>query len=499
MPSGVPRPLHRLYSGAMTAPGTPVLRGRARERGELDSALERVRAGESVVLVVRGEAGIGKTAMLAYVADAAAGCRVLPVVGTESELELPFAGLHQVCGPLLALAQAVPPHQEQALRVALGLADGPTPDRFLVGLAVLSLLAEVGSTHPVALLVDDAQWLDQETCQILGVVARRLVAESVLMVFGVRETGEQHLFPGIADLTLMGLTRDDATALLTSATAGQLDDQVRERLVAETGGNPLALLELAGGMSVAELAGGFATPGSTMAAGVLEQHYLQRVRALPEQTQGLLLLAAADATGDPTLLWRAAQVLGIGHDAAEPARTEQLLEIGSGVRFRHPLMRAAAYAAGSTEDRRAAHRAFAEVIDADADPDRRIWHLASAATGPDEAVAAALERSATRARARAGVAAAAAFLQRSVALTPEPTRRVERALHAAHAHLHAGQFEAALGALAEAEADATDELQLALVEQLRADVNRTSVSGREAPRLLLDAARRLSRWTAAAP
>ena len=244
-------------------------------------------------------------------------------------------------------------------------------------------------------------------------------------------------------------------------------------------------------MSVAELAGGFANPGSAVAAGLLEQHYIQRVRGLPVPTQRLLLLASSDATGDPTLLWRAAEILGIGHDAAEPASTEQFLAIGSGVRFRHPLMRAAAYAAGSADDRRAAHRALADATDALSDPDRRIWHLASAATGPDEAVAAELERSAERARARAGAAAAAAFLQRSVALTREPTRRVERALAAAHAHLHAGQFEAALGALAEAEADATDELQLALVEQLRADVNRAATSGREAPRLLLEAARRL--------
>ena len=231
----------------MTAPGAPVLLGRARERAALDGALEQVRAGESAALVVRGEAGIGKTAMLSYVAAAAAGCRVLQVVGAESELELPFAGLHQVCGPLLGVAEAVPAHQEQALRVALGLADGPPPDRFLVGLAVLSLLAEVGSTQPVVLLVDDAQWLDQETCQIVGVVARRLAAESVLMVFGVRETGEQRLFPGIADLTLSGLTKEEATALLTSTTAGHLDEQVLARLVAETGGNPLALLELAEG------------------------------------------------------------------------------------------------------------------------------------------------------------------------------------------------------------------------------------------------------------
>jgi DNA-binding CsgD family transcriptional regulator len=475
----------------MAAPGPPVLRGRIRERHELDDALERVRGGDSVVLVLRGEAGIGKTALLQYVAGRATDCRVLHVAGVESELELPFAGLHQLCRQLLPEVKAVPKHQEQALRVALGLSAGPTPDRFLVGLGVLSVLAEVAAMRPVVALIDDAQWLDEVSCQVLGLVARRLLAESVLVLFAVRETDEQRLFPGIADLTLQGLGEDDARALLTSATPAHLDAQVRERLVGETRGNPLALLEFVGGMSDAELSGGFSTPSAAMAVGLLDEHYLKRVRSLPEPTQRLLLIAAADATGDPTLLWRAAQAVGLSHDAAEPARVEQLLEIGSGVRFRHPLMRAAAYAAGSAEDRQAAHRALAAVIDAESDPDRRVWHLASAATGPDEDLAAELERSAERARMRAGLAAAAAFLQRSVALTPEPARRAERALEAAHAHLHAGAFDTGLGMLAEAEADAVNDLQRARVEQLRADMNRAATSGREAPQLLLLAARRL--------
>ena len=475
----------------MAAPGRPVLRGRTRERQELDDALDRVRGGDSVALVLRGEAGIGKTSLLAYVASRATDCRVLQVVGVESELELPFAGLHQLCGPLLGEAQAVPEHQEQALRVALGLTAGPTPDRFLVGLSALSVLAEVAAKRPVVLLVDDAQWLDETSCQVLGMVARRLVAESVLLLFAVRETAEQRLFPGVPDLTLAGLGDDDARLLLTSAVPGHLDDRVRERLVAETRGNPLALLELVGRMSDAELSAGFASPSTTMSAGLLEERYVERVRALPGETQQFLLIAAADATGDPTLLWRAAKAVGLGHDAAEPARVEQLLEIGSGVRFRHPLMRAAAYAAASPEDRRAAHRALAQVVDAENDPDRRVWHLASAATGPDEEVAAELERSAGRARARAGVAAAAAFLQRSVALTPVPGRRADRALEAAQALLQCGAFQAGLGVLAEADADAVDELQRARVEQLRADINRAATSGREAPHLLLQAARRL--------
>lgn len=466
----------------MAAPVTD-LRGRSSERDTLDDALDGVRGGVSRVLVLRGEAGIGKTTLLRYVAQRATGSRVVKLSGVESELELPFAALHQLCGPLLAEVETVPEHQEEALRVALGLAAGPPPDRFVVALAALSVLADVARRGPLVVLIDDGQWLDAPSCQVLGVVARRLVAESVLLVLAVREAGEDHLFPGLPELTVEGLEPDDARALLSGATPGHLDERVRERLVAETRGNPLALLELVRGMADAELRGGFALPAVASPAGLLEEHYLTRVRALPERTQRLLLIAAADATGDPTLMWRAARTLGVGHDAAEPARAEQLLEIGSGVRFRHPLIRAAAYAAGSDEGRRAAHRALAEVVDAEADPDRRVWHLAASATGPDEAVAAELERSAERAQARAGVAGAAAFLQRSVALTEEPGRRAERALAAAHAHLHAGAFDAGLGVLAEAEADAVDDLQRARVEQLRAEINRAAVSGRDAPLL----------------
>src|SRR5262245_39405533 len=452
----------------------PSLRGRSREREALDDALDRVRDGESAGLVLRGEAGIGKTSLLQYVADRATGARVIQGSGVESELELPFAGLHQLCGPLLDEVESVPEHQLQALRVALGLAGGPPPDRLVVGLGVLGVLAEVAGRQPLVVLVDDTQWLDEATCQVLGVVARRLAAESVLLLLAVRETGEDRLFPGLPDVSLEGLAEDDARALLAGAATGHLDAGVRDRLVAETRGNPLALLELVGGMTEAELGGGFALPDAALTTGLLEEHYLRRVRALPEPTQRLLTIAAADPTGDATLLWRAAQAVGLGHEAGAPARAGPALEVGPGVRFRHPLMRAAAYAAGSDEDRRAAHRALADATDAETDPDRRVWHLAAAATGPDEDVAAELERSADRAQARAGLTAAAAFLERSVALTADPKRRAERALAAAHADLHAGAYDAGLGVLAEAEADAVDDLQRAQVEQLRAQINRSA-------------------------
>ena len=475
----------------MAAPGPPAFRGRSRERQVLHEALASVRGGESAVLVVRGEPGIGKTALMQYVARQATGCRVVQIAGVESETPFCFAALHRLCGPLLGEVRALPEHQVEALRVALGLAAGPAPDRFLVGLAVLGLMAEIAAKQPLVCVVDDAHWLDQASGEVLGMVARRLMAESVLLLLAVRETAEGHPFPGVAELAVGGLEEDDARGLLADATPSTFDERVRDRIVAETRGNPLALLELVRSMSDAELSGGFAHPPITLTPGLLEQRYLEKVLSLPGPTRQLVLLAAADATGDATLLWRAAQALGLGHDALEPARAEGQLEIGSGVRFRHPLVRSAAYAAGSPEDRRGAHRALAEVTDAESDSDRRVWHLAAAAVAPEEDLAGQLERSAERAQAHAGLAAAAAFLQRSVALTPEPARRADRALAAAQAHLYAGAYDAGRAVLAEAEADAVDDLQRARVEQLRAAIDRASTSGSQAPQLLLHAARRL--------
>ena len=432
------------------------------------------------MLVIRGEAGIGKTALMRYCARQASGCRLVQVDGVEFEMELPLAALHQLCGPMLSGLAALPEPQQRALRAAFGLAAEPAPDRFVLGLAVLSLLAENAAERPLVCLIDDAQWLDEASSQVLGFVGRRLLAESVLLLFAVREAADERIFPGLPALTVEGLADEDARALLTAAIPGHLDERVRDRIVAETGGNPLGLLELARGMSEAELAGGFAGPPQASLPGhlqgQLQDHYLRRVRVLPEPTQQLMLLAAADPTGDATLLWRAAQTLGLGPDAAAAADAEQLLNIGSQVRFRHPLVRSAAYTAGSPEDRRAAHLTLAAATDAQADPERRVWHLAAAATGPDEDVAAALEQAAVKIQARAGLAASAAFLQRSVTLTAEPGRRAERALAAALANLHAGAFDTALGLLAQAEADAADDLQRARVEQLRGQIEWASVS-----------------------
>jgi DNA-binding CsgD family transcriptional regulator len=473
------------------APQSSPLVGRVPEREVLDQLLADARGGRSGTLVIRGEPGVGKTALLRYCAQHAVDCTVLDVGGVEDELELPFAALHQLCQPLLDRLSDLPEPQARALRVAFGLAAGATPDRLMVGLAVLTLLGEAAATRPLVCAIDDAQWVDEPSAQVLGVVARRLLAESVVLLLAMRETGSRHGFDGLPTLALAGLTTDDARTLLTAASAGEVDAQVRDRIVAETRGNPLALLELSHEMRPAELAGGFATPRSSTVSNQMEEHYTERIRALPAPAQMLMILAAADPTGDPALLWRASLALGLDSAVVDAAGSDQLLDVGSQVRFRHPLARSAAYAAGSDADRRTAHAALAAATDAHTDPDRRAWHLALAATGPDEALAVELERMAATAQARGGVAAAAAVLQRAVRLTADPARRFDRALMAASAYLHAGGFDEGRRLLAEAAGTAADDLQRARVEQLRAQIASASNPGPDAPALLLDAAARL--------
>jgi DNA-binding CsgD family transcriptional regulator len=471
----------------------PGFLGRSSERQLLDRLLEDARAGRSAVVVIRGEAGIGKSALLRYVARQASGFRVAQVTGVEAEMELAFAGIHQLCAPMLDRLDALPPPQQDALSVALALAPRGVPDPFVVGLAVLGLLSAVAEERPLLCLVEDAQWLDGASGQVLGFVARRLRAESVAVVVAVRATASVHRardFGGLPELELEGLRDEDARALLASAVPGRLDDRVRDRIVAETRGNPLALLELPRRMSPAELAGGFEPPAGDLAVHI-EEHYVRRVAELPEATQRLLLLAAADPVGDAALVWRAAESLGIEPGALAPAKDAQLLEIGARVRFRHPLVRSAVYGTASAGDGQRVHEALAEVTDPEVDADRRAWHRALAASGPDEDVAAELERSAGRAQARGGAAATAAFLQRATALTAQPARRVERALAAAQASLQAGQFDAALALLATAEGGALDELGRARIELLRAQLAFASSRGTEATPLLLAAARRL--------
>ena len=464
-----------------------VLHGRRSERQALEGLLAAVRGGQSGVLVVCGEAGIGKTALLESAIGSASGFQFARAVGVESEMELAFAALQQLCAPMLDRLDRLPTPQQDALGVAFGLRAGNAPDRFLVGLAVLSLFSEVAEALPLLCVVDDAQWLDRASAQALVFVARRLLAESVALVLVTREPGDD--LEGLPKLAVEGLASGDARALLSSALGVPLDERVRERIVAETRGNPLALLELPRALTPAELAGGFGLPDAPGLAGRIEDSFRRRLAGLPAETQRLLLVAAAEPVGDPVLLWRAAERLGIGVQAA--GHTDGLLEIGARVTFRHPLVRSAVYRAASPEDRQEAHRALADATDPEADADRCAWHLAHATPGFDEEVAAELERSAGRAQARGGLAAAAAFLERAAALTPEPSRRAGRALAAAQAKQQAGAFDAALGLLAIAESGPLDELQSAQVDLLRGQIAFALSRGSDAPPLLLKAARRL--------
>src|SRR5215831_3420382 len=449
----------------------PPLMNRRSECSTLDRLAKAVRAGESRALLVRGDPGVGKSVLLEYLAELSwgSGCRVARATGVQSEMELAFAGLHQLCAPMLEHLDSIPLPQHDALRTAFGVAAGPPPDRFLVGLAVLSLLAEVAAESPLICLVDDEQWLDRASVQALGFAARRLAADPVGVVFAAREPGTE--LAGLPELEVAGLGDSDARALLESALSGPLDERVADLIVAETRGNPLALLELPRGLSPAELAGGFGLPGVAPLPGRIEDSFARQLGALPRQTRRLVQLAAADPSGDRTLVWRAAERLGIPVQAAGPAVEAGLVEFGGRVRFRHPLVRSAVYRSAPSSDRQQLHAALAEVTDPITDPDRRAWHRAQAAPGPDEEVATDLERSAERAQGRGGLAAAQASLQ-------------------------AGAFDAALGLLATAEAGPLDEFQRAHVDVLRAHVAFASSLGSDAPPLLLKAARRLEPFDA---
>ncbi len=475
----------RSGSGAQ-APG---LTDRRSERAALDRFVVEVRAGQGRALVVRGEPGVGKTVLLEYLAGQASGCQVARAAGVQSEMELAYAGLHQLCAPMLDHAGPLPVPQRDALRTAFGLAVGPPPDRFLVGLAVLGLLSQAAGERPLICVVDDVQWLDRASAQALGFAARRLAADPVGVVFGARVPGGD--LAGLPELVVDGLAEEDARALLDSALAGPLDARVREQIIADTGGNPLALLELPRGLTAAQLAGGFGLPGEGPLDSRIEDSFGRQLDALPAPTRRLVQVAAADSSGDMTLVWRAAARLGIGPDAARPAVEAGLAEFGARVRFRHPLVRSAAYRSASLPERREAHGTLAEVTDPVADPDRRAWHRAQATANPDEDVAAELERSAGRAQARGGLAAAAAFLERAAALTSDPGRRAQRMLGAARATREAGAPEAALGLLAAAVAGPLDEVQTAQAEYLRGQIAYDQRRGRDAVRLLLSAARLL--------
>jgi DNA-binding CsgD family transcriptional regulator/tetratricopeptide (TPR) repeat protein len=469
--------------------------GRRSERDMLDRLIEAVRAGESRSLVVRGEPGLGKTALLEYVVTQASGCRIARATGVQSEMELAFAGLHQLLAPMLDRLELLPAPQRDSLRTAIGIGGGSAPDRFLVALAVLGLLAEVAEEQPLICLVDDEQWLDRASAQILAFVARRLGAESVGLVFVTRVPSDD--LAGLPELVLERLSDNDAGELLDSVLTWPLDSQVRDQIVGETRGNPLALLELVRGSTPADLAGGFGLPGAVSLSARIEGSFRHRLEALPTESRRLLQLAAADPVGEPSLVWRAADRLAIGTEAAAPAVDAGLIEFGARVRFRHPLVRSAVYRSASLHERQDAHRALAEVTDPSVDPDRRAWHRAQAASGPDEDVAEELEGAAGRAQARGGLAAAAAFLERAAMLTPEPAKRAQRLLAAARTKRDAGALDAALGLLVAVEAGPPNALRTAEVEHLRGQIALEQRRGAEAGRLLVSAARRLEPLDAA--
>ncbi|WP_245642081.1 AAA family ATPase [Nonomuraea candida] len=460
--------------------------GRDVEIGRLGGLIDAARQGQGGALVLRGEPGIGKTSLLSHAAETAGDFLVLRASGAEFETELPFAVLHQLCAPVLGDVTALPAPHRKALEIAFGLDTG-TPDPFLVGVATLGLLVE--AERPLLCLVDDAQWLDHASARALAFLARRVAAERVALVLAVREPHRVPEFEELPSLALKGLGETDARALLTAAIRAPLDERVRDRILAEARGNPLALLELPRSAGLAGMAGGFALPSS--AASVIEQSFRTRLELLSPQARLLLTVAAADPVGDPGLLWRAAELLGIEPSAATEAAA--LVEFGTRIRFSHPLARSAAYRAASSADRQRAHEALAAVTDPVADPDRRAWHLAEASTGPDEMVAAELERSAARAQARGGVAAAAAFLERSAALTLSPGLRTERVLAAVQAKLSVGAYDVAAELLTSAETAALDQRQRARVDLLRGKLSFVRRRGGEGPTThLLRAAARLA-------
>ena len=467
------------------------LAGRDAQGARLDQVLADARTGQSAVLVLRGEPGMGKTALLGYAAESAGGFQVARAAGVESEMELPFASLHQLCRPMLGGLRRLPSPQRDALGTAFGLGPGSQPDRFLVGLAVLSLLSDTAEERPLLCLIDDAQWLDRSSAQVLAFVARRLQAESVVLLFAEREPGELDQLAGLPDLPLPGLPDDCARELLASAISGPLDDRVRDRILAEARGNPLALIELPHELTLVKLAGGFGLPGAVPLPGRIEASFRRRVQQLPGPTQRLLLVAAAEPTGEPALLWRAAGMLSIPPEAVGPAQADGLLELGPQVAFRHSLLRSAVYRAAPAEERQTAHLALAMATDADHDPDRRAWHRAHATLAPDEDVADELERSAGRAQARGGLAAAAAFLERAAALTPDRGRRARRALYAARSKQLAGAPQEALTLVAAAGAGPLGDFDKAMLQRLQGQIALDLRRGGDAVPLLLDAASQL--------
>src|SRR5919106_1497363 len=467
------------------------LRGRQRELGRLLSLFREAAAGRGATLVVRGEPGIGKTALMAEALREASGLQVLRAVGAEFEMELPFAALHALCAPVLGSAEALPSPQRAALEAAFGIRDDGPPDRLLVGLAVLGLLSDGGQQQTVACVIDDAQWLDEASAHALLFAARRIESERVAVVFSMREDAGQHELAALPELWLEGLSDEEAVLLLESEIHVQMDQRIRDRIIAEARGNPLALLEMPRTAGWLEVAGGFAVSELRATASQIEDSFIWRMAELPPETQLLLVVAAAEPLGDPTLLWSAVTRLGIVPGAAAPAEAAGLLEIDRQVRFRHPLVRSAIYGAARLDDRRRAHDVLAQATDPVSDPDRRAWHRAQAAQGPDEQTAAQLEQSAGRAQARGGLAAAAAFKERAAELTPDPARRATRMLTAARIAQSAGALDKSLRLLSTAESGPLEDDARAGAQLQRAQIAFQTARDDRSAAMLLEAANAL--------
>ena len=467
-----------------------ILVGRTKEVGALEDVLSAVRSGLSGVLVLHGEVGVGKTALLDWAAGTAADMRVVRVAAAESEADLGFAGLHQLLAPLLDGLDRLPGPQRAALELAFGRSEGPPPERFLVGLAALTLLTDAAATRPVLCVVDNGQWLDSESAEVLAFVARRLLADQVGMLFAVRD-GERRAvkLSGLPELPVTALSERAAREVLAEAAGGRVDARVSERIVAETAGNPLGLVEFGRELTVEERSGTVPLTGPLRFGGRLEKLYLSRVQALPADIQTLLLIAAADQLGDPAKVWRAAGWLGIDHEAADLSAVERLVTLAPGLQFRHPLMRSIVYYGAPVVARWRVHEALAAASDPKQDPDRRAWHLAQAAPGPDEAVAGELERSAGRARGRGGWASSAAFLERSAELTPAAKAKAGRLVAAAEARLVAGETSAARALLDRAAPDSPDPLVRARARRLEGAILFAAGKPAEAAAALLAAAR----------
>ena len=484
-----PQP-HAGATGLVGAPQGTGLVDRALEKAALAAILDAVRLGMSGTLVLRGEPGIGKTALLEHMVHGAPDFRIARAVGIESEMELGFAGLHQLVIPFLPHLDRLPVPQRDALASAFGLVAGAAPDRFQVGLATLTLLADAASEKPLLCIVDDAQWLDTESCEALAFVARRLYADRIALIFAVREpAGPRGALTGVPELHVGGLLADDVRSLLATVVDRVPDGRLSERIVAEMQGNPLAILELTADLTPRQLDSASQLPQPLPIGSRLQRHFVIQVRGLPPDTQALLLLASAEPSGDPVVLWRAAKSLGIGREAVGPAEADRLLALGPRVSFRHPLIRSAIYHGAPAAERRRVHAALAEATDAAIEPDRHAWHRAAAIVEPDEDVAAELAQSGERARRHGSYASAAAFFSRGAELTPEHGAKAQRLLAAAQASLTAGAPDRAQASLDEAMPLLRAPLQRALARSLEGGVRFALGQGSETPSILVEAAR----------